>query len=196
MKGSAGLSEGTLMRDSFIALAASLILVFIPSCKNKETTINKEVTLPAVGNSAPSFTLKDVKGNNVSLSDFKGKIVVIDFWSTWCSWCRETTQEMEKLHKNYKDRDVVFLGISLDSGSKAEKKVRDFSQKHDLTYLMLIDDGSASKSYKVSKIPATYVLDRDHIIKQIYPGYLPSLGEKISETIEKSLSGFHHSGEN
>ena len=187
MKGSAGLSGGTFARDSFIAIAVSLILVFIPSCKKKETPINKEVSLPAVGNRAPSFMLKDVRGNNVSLSDFKGKVVVIDFWTTWCAWCRETTEELEKLHNNYKDRGVVFLGIGMDSGSNAEKKVRNFAQKYGLTYLMLIDDGSASKSYQVNKIPTTYILDRDHIIKQIYPGYLPSLGEKIAETIEKSL---------
>jgi peroxiredoxin len=196
MKGSAGLSDGTFARDSFIALAVSLILVFIPSCKKKETPIHKEVALPAVGNSAPSFMLKDVRGNNVGLSDFKGKVVVIDFWTTWCSWCKETTQELEKLHDNYKDRDVVFLGISMDSGSNADKKVRNFAEKHDLTYLMLIDDGSASKSYQVNKLPTTYILDRDHIIKQIYPGYLPSLGDRIAETIEKSLSGPRHSEEN
>ncbi|MFZ2197341.1 MAG: TlpA disulfide reductase family protein [Thermodesulfovibrionales bacterium] len=185
----------TFARDFFIAIAASLILVFIPSCKNKETTINKELTIPAVGNRAPSFLLKDVRGNNVSLSDFKDKVVVMDFWTTWCSWCKETTEELEKLHNKYKDRDVVFLGISMDSGSNAEKKVMNFAEKHDLTYLMLVDDGSASKSYQVNKLPTTYILDRDHIIKQIYPGYLPSLGEKISETIEKSLSALRHSGE-
>jgi len=187
MKGSTGLSGGSFARDFFIAIAVTLILVFIPSCKKKEPPINKEESLPAVGNRAPSFMLKDVRGNNVSLSDFKGEIVVIDFWTTWCSWCKETTQELEKLHNSYKDRDVVFLGISMDSGSNAEKKVGNFAQKHDLTYLMLIDDGSASKSYQVTKIPTTYILDRDHIIKQILPGYLPSLGERISETIEKSL---------
>ena len=187
MKGPAGLSGGTFARDFFITIAISLILVFFPSCKKKETPMNKEVPLPEVGNSAPSFMLKDVKGNNVSLSDFKGKVVVMDFWSTWCAWCKETTKELEKLHNNYKDRDVVFLGISMDSGSNAEKKVMNFAQKHDLTYLMLIDDGSASKSYQVNKLPTTYILDKDHIIKQIYPGYLPALGERIAETIEKSL---------
>jgi cytochrome c biogenesis protein CcmG, thiol:disulfide interchange protein DsbE len=187
MKGSAGLSGGTFARDSFIALAVSLILVFIPSCKKKETPINKEVSLPAVGNRAPSFMLKDDRGKNVSLSDSKGKVVVIDFWTTWCAWCKETTVELEKLHNNSKDRDVVFLGISRDSGSNPQKKVRDFAQINGLTYLMLIDDGSASKSYQVNKLPTTYVLDRDHIIKEILPGYLPSLGQRIAETIEKSL---------
>lgn len=187
MKGQAGLSGGTFARDSFIAIAISLILVFVPSCKKKEPTINKEVPLPAAGNRAPSFMLKDVGGNNVGLADFKGKVVVIDFWTTWCSWCKETTRELEKLHNNYKGRDVVFLGISMDTGSSAENKVRNFAQKNHLTYLMLIDDNGASKSYGVNKIPTTYILDRDHIIKQIYPGYLPELGDRISETIKKSL---------
>ena len=187
MKGPAGFSGGTFARDSFIAIAVSLMLVFIPSCTKKEATINKEAPLPVVGNRAPSFMLKDVRGNNVSLSDFKGKVVVMDFWTTWCSWCKETTQELEKLHNNYKDRDVVFLGISMDSGGNADRKVMNFAQKHNLTYLMLIDEGSASKSYEVNKIPTTYILDRDHIIKQIYPGYLPALGDRIAETIEKSL---------
>lgn len=187
MKEAAGLSGGTFVKGSFIAIAVSLILVFIPSCKKKESTINKEVSLPAVGNRAPSFMLKDVRGNNVSLSDFKGKVVVMDFWATWCSWCKETTEELEKLHNNYKDRDVVFLGISMDSGNNAQQKVKDFTKKYNLTYLMLIDNGSASKSYEVNKLPITYILDRDHIIKQIYPGYLPVLGERITETIEKSL---------
>ncbi len=196
MKRPAGLSCGTIARDSFIAIAVSLILVFVPSCKKKETSVNKEAALPAPGNRAPSFMLKDVRGNNVSLSDFKGKVVVIDFWATWCPWCKETTQELEKLHNGYKDRDVVFLGISMDSGSNAQKKVRDFAQKHDLTYLMLIDDGSSSKAYGVNKIPATYILDRDQIIKQIYPGYLPALGERIAETIEQSLSVSGHSRAN
>ena len=187
MKGSAGLPGGTFARDSLIAVAVSLILVFIPSCEKKESPVNKAGPPPAVGNRAAPFMLKDVRGKNVSLSDYKGKVVVMDFWTTWCAWCKETTQEMEKLHNNYKDRDVVFLGISMDSGSNPEKKVMDFAEKHELTYLMLIDDGSASKSYKVNKIPTTYILDRDHIIKQIYPGYLPSLGKRIAETIEKSL---------
>ena len=129
MKESAGLSGGTFAGDFFMAIAVCLILVFVPSCEKKETPINKKVLLPAVGNRALSFILKDVRGNNVGLSDFNGKVVVMDFWTTWCSWCKETTQELEKLHNKYKDRDVVFLGISMDSGSNADKKVRDFAQK-------------------------------------------------------------------
>jgi peroxiredoxin len=172
------------VRGVLLALVISLVFAFLPACKRKETSLH---SVPAVGNSAPSFTLRDVSGNNVSLSDFQGKIVVIEFWATWCSWCRETIQELEKLHREYQGKEVVFLGISMDSGSSAGQKVKDAAGTYHLTYRMLLDDGSVSKSYEVNRIPTTYILDRDHIIGQIYPGYLPGLRERIAEIINKTL---------
>lgn len=182
------ISERKLARNSLFAILISLILIFSPSCRKKDTIVNKEAPRPAVGNRAPLFTLIDIDGNNVSLSDFKGKVVVIDFWTTWCSWCKETTQELEKLHRDYKDADAVILGISMDSGGNAVQKVKDFARKNNLTYPMLMDDGGTSKSYEVNKIPTTFILDRNHIIKKILPGYLPGLRERIAEEIEENLS--------
>ncbi len=186
MKVLARISHGTL--GSLIAVVFSMVIILAPSCKKKETPVHKELPPPVVGNPAPVFTLKDVGGNNVSLSDFKGKIVVVDFWTTWCSWCKETVRELEKLHRDYKGRDVVFLGVSMDTGDDAGKKVKDFARRYGLTYTMLMDDGSVSRSYEINKIPTTYILDKDHIIRQIYPGYLPGLGKRIAEAIEESLS--------
>jgi len=171
-------------RGVLLVTLLSLVLAFLPSCKKKETPPQP---LPAVGNRAPSFTLKDVSGNTVSLAEFKDKIVVMEFWATWCSWCRETMQELEDLHRQHQDKDVIFLGISMDSGSNAGQKVKDAAGRYHLTYLMLMDDGSASKYYEVNKIPTTYILNRDHIIEQIYPGYLPGLRERIAEIIKRTL---------
>lgn len=175
-------------RGTIIAIILSITFISFFSCKKKETPIQKEAPLPVVGNKAPMIILKDINGKIVHLSDFTGRIVVIDFWATWCFWCRETTQELEKLHKKYKDKGVVFLGISMDSGSDAEQKVKDFAEKYNLTYRMLMDDGKASRSYAVSKIPTTFILDNEHSIVKIYPGYLPGLSQKIAGEIEKHLS--------
>ncbi|MGE5299366.1 MAG: peroxiredoxin family protein [Acidobacteriota bacterium] len=188
MRRSAASSGVTFVRVSFIAMALSLIIVFVPSCKKEEATFSKEVPYPTVGSKAPLFTLRDVKGNVVSLTDLKGKIVVMDFWATWCSWCKKTTQDLEKIHKEYQDEDVVILGISMDSGGDAKQKVRDFALKYNLSYVMLVDDGKVSRSYEVNKIPTTFILDRDHVIRKIFPGYLPGLRERIVSEIEKSLS--------
>ncbi|OGW53744.1 MAG: hypothetical protein A2Z46_01865 [Nitrospirae bacterium RBG_19FT_COMBO_55_12] len=165
-----------------IAIVISAALFIMPACKPGETP-------PAVvGNKAPSFTLRDLEGKKIGLSDFSGKVVIMDFWATWCSPCKESTREFERLHRRYKNRGIVFLGISMDLGGSAAQKVKDFSERNDLTYLMLMDDGAASKAYAVHNIPATYVLDKNHVIVKIYPGYMPGLGSMISEQIEKLSS--------
>lgn len=123
----------------------------------------------------------------MSLSEFKGKVVVIDFWATWCSWCRKTTQELEKIHKDYTGKGVVIVGISMDTGHDAGRKVTEFAGKYGLSYPMLLDDGKVSRQYGINKIPTSLILNEEHIITRIYPGYLPGLGERIVDAIEESL---------
>jgi peroxiredoxin len=162
--------------------ALLMVLLFVlPSCAREKTAA------PVVGNKAPSFTLKDIDGKAVRLSDFADKVVLVDFWATWCSPCKESMTELEQLHRKYRDRGVVVLGISMDTGGDAASRVRDFANKHHLTYLMLRDDKKTSVSYAVYNIPATYILDRDHRIVKKYPGYKPGLGKLIAAEIERLL---------
>ncbi len=164
-----------------LSIILSAALFSFSACAKKEA-------LPAVvGNNAPAFTLKDTGGRTVRLSDFSGKVVVIDFWATWCGPCKESTVELEKLHRKYRDRGVVVLGISMDEGGEAVRKVKGFAEKNNLTYPMLMDDGKTSGSYGVYTIPVTFVLDRKHVIVAIYKGYMPRPGDRIAGQIEKLL---------
>ncbi len=124
------------------------------------------LTLPAfsqlpAGGMAPEITLPDAKDSSISLSSFKGKVVLVDFWASWCAPCRQSIPSVIKLHNKYKERGFEVVAVSIDD-SKADwqKAVKYFKIK----YTSLIDvAGWASKaaaSYAVEGIPASFLLDR------------------------------------
>ena len=166
--------------------AAVVVLTFLMSASGCTRNESKPA-LP--GNPAPAFSLRDLEGRSVRLADVAGKAFVVDFWATWCGPCKKASKELEDLHRRYQDRGVVIIGISVDSGGDAAEKVRSFAKEQGLTYLLLLDDGSGSvkKAYSVTRIPTTFVLDRDRIIRDLYPGFRPGLGGDIGRTIDKLL---------
>lgn len=169
-------------RSSLAVLLLLLCMPLLPACQQKKTSV------PAVpGNPAPAFTLKDPDGNVKRLSEYAGRVIVLDFWATWCGPCKEAVGEFKELHKRYADRGVIIIGISVDKGSDAPAKVKEFAREHGIPYQLLVDDGSAYKSYGIARIPATFILDRSHIIKTTYPGFQPGIGGQIALEIEKLL---------
>jgi hypothetical protein len=95
--------------------------------------------------------------------------------------------ELEKAAPKIRGRGVVVLGISMDEGTSAAQRVKEFAGKYGLTYRMLMDNGKTSGTYGVRNIPATYLLDGNQFVVAMYPGYISGLGEKIADQIEKLL---------
>ena len=108
---------------------------------------------------APNFIIKELNGNTVSLEDYRGKIVFLNFWATWCPPCRAEMPSMEKLHIQFKNEDFAILAIDLQENAG---KVKAFKQQYELSFPILLDsDGSVSAAYGVMSIPTTYLVDRN-----------------------------------
>jgi peroxiredoxin len=108
---------------------------------------------------APSFSVPDVQGNMHSLSDYQGKVVIVNFWAVWCSPCREEMPSMQRAWEEVRDQDVVLLAINWkDSDSFIDQFLESFP--HTLDFPLLKDsDGSVAGQYGVKGLPATFVVD-------------------------------------
>ena len=119
------------------------------------------------GKAAVDFALKDTQGNQVRLSELRGKIVLLDFWATWCPPCRRELPSIEKLNLAYKDKDVVVLGINDEEAGT----VKGFLRKNEYTLTTLMDSKRAvHKMYGARAIPTVIVIDRNGVIKAHYVG--------------------------
>ena len=124
-------------------------------------TINNSEKL-SLGNIAPNFTLKDLNGEKRSLSDFKGKYILIDFWASWCAPCRKEFPKLRELNEKFKSKDFQIIGISLD-GKSDENKWRETIKSENLNWIQLSDlkhwDSDMVKLYSVYSIPANVLID-------------------------------------
>ncbi|KNY28091.1 TlpA family protein disulfide reductase [Pseudobacteroides cellulosolvens] len=110
-------------------------------------------------NKAIDFTLSDLDGNKVSLKDFHGKNVYLNFWATWCPPCRKEMPAIEKLYKEYKDKGLVVLAIDL---GEDKETVKNFINENNYSFKVLLDsDQSIGSKYNISAIPVSYFIDKD-----------------------------------
>jgi thiol-disulfide isomerase/thioredoxin len=108
------------------------------------------------------ITLMDLNGRPVSLSDFRGKIVFLNFWTTWCFDCRIEMPVMEKLHQKFKNNDFAMVTINLQ---EPVSQVKQFFKDYELTFSALLDsDGEVGAHFRITAIPTTFILDKQGII--------------------------------
>lgn len=125
---------------------------------------------PREGFPAPDFTLDTLQGEKVTLSGLRGKIVVVNFWASWCLPCRVETPALQKSFEQYKDLDVVILGVNL-TNQDLVSDVTAFVEEFDLTYPILLDrDGQVGLLYQISGIPTTFFIDRNGVIRTAVAG--------------------------
>ena len=164
-----------------------LVLMFIiGGCKKKKTETTQQTEVEAEitptqpiaestpsttgGKSAPAFTLQDLNGKSVSLADFRGKVIILDFWATWCPPCIKEIPDFIELYKQYEDKGFAMVGISLDQAGISV--VKSFVQKSKINYPIMMTDGKVDKAYGgITSIPTTFIIDPAGNIRKKYVGY-------------------------
>lgn len=149
---------------------------------------------PLLGQTAPAFTLKDTTGRKVSLADYKGKAVIVDFWATWCAPCKVEIPWLEKFHDQYASQGLEILGVSeddLDPDDRAKllqekKDIADKAAQMKINYPVLIDDASVSTPYGgIDGLPTTFFIDRTGKVVASTVGLAPR--DTIEADIKKAL---------
>ncbi|MBC7326715.1 redoxin domain-containing protein [bacterium] len=136
------------------------------------------------GKPAPDFTLMSLDGKTYTLSNLKGKVVLLDFWATWCPPCREELPIIEKLHQEYKDKGLLVLGIN----DEDKATVENFLKENNLTFPILVDAQSkVALLYNVESIPRVLLIDKDGNVVKDLLGYSKENEQILREAIEKLL---------
>ena len=141
-------------------------------------------TTPKPGAKAPDFELKDANGKVVHLSDYKGKVVVLDFWATWCAPCKAEIPWFMDFETQYKDRGFVVLGVSMDDDGW--KVVTPFVAQEKISYQILLGNDKTGDLYGgVEALPTTFVIDREGKIASVHFSVTPR--EEFKNEIESLL---------
>ena len=109
---------------------------------------------------APAFEIENLRGGNSSLLDYKGKLVLLNFWATWCVPCTKEMPGMETLWQDYKEQGLEIVAVSVDEGSRS--RIENFSKMFGINFPILLDpESEVSDLYEVSGVPTSFLIDRN-----------------------------------
>ncbi len=174
-----------MLSRGLICVAAVLLLAACTSLKSPDASVVRlkpqEARKPA-----PEFSLKDADGRTVRLSDYEGKVVLLNFWATWCGPCRIEIPWLNELEQQYKSRGFAVLGISMDE--EGWDIIKPFTTEMRVNYRILLGDDQTAQLYGgVENLPTTFIIDRQGNIASVHLG-LVSKSDYENE-IQQLLAG-------
>jgi peroxiredoxin len=166
----------TLSRILIFVLPLLIVAVIGIGC-------SQQPTCPQLDMPAPDFTLKDLNGSEVNLSDYLGKNVILNFWATWCGYCKKQLPYLEEVYEKYSDAGLTVLAVN---AMEPHDQAEDYIAKQGFTFPVLLDsNGTVNQSYCVPALPATMFIDSEGIIRYARAGAFSGVDE-----IEAALSYF------
>lgn len=142
--------------------------VFLSLCMAQAAFALDTLTPESQRKMAPDFTLTDANGKAITLSTYKGKVVLLDFWATWCGGCKVEIPWYVEFDKKYRDRGLAVIGVSMDD--KGMKVVKPFLAQKNMEYPVVIGSETLAKRYNLESMPLTLLIDRQGRIAVSHAG--------------------------
>ncbi|MDI9245744.1 TlpA disulfide reductase family protein [Marinobacter sp. CHS3-4] len=132
---------------------------------------------------APDFTLKSRQGENLRLEDFRGQVVMLNFWASWCGPCRQEMPLMDDIYEQYKDLGFTVLAVNVDENREEAHR---FLDKVPVSYPILYDpESQVSEQYNVQAMPTTVMIDRNGNARFLHHGYKPGYEDEYEKQIRQ-----------
>lgn len=148
----------------------------------------KPSQVPETGEKAVDFILEDLDGNSVTLDDFYGRPVILNFWATWCTPCREEIPLLETIHRDSGWQNEGLAILAIDVGER-KSTVRDFVEEYGISFTVLLDtERDVFRQYFVRGVPTTFFIDRKGVIQSVTTGAFGDMRE-IKKNLNKIVSG-------
>jgi len=156
----------------------SILIIFVLGCfvflivsrQKPLSSQDAESGKESLSQNAPDFVLPTLEGKSLRLSNFEGKVIILDFWATHCPPCRQEIPDFIKLYNKYRDKGLVIIGVSLDSGDV--EGLKRFCQNEGVNYPIAIGNYEVTKSYGgIKYIPTTFIIDKNKNIVKKFIGY-------------------------
>ncbi len=137
------------------------------------------------GQAAPDFALKSATGENLRLSEYRGDVVMINFWATWCGPCRQEMPLLDELYARYQRVGFNLLGVNIDDDSR---RAMNMVEELGVSFPVLFDARKeVSKLYEVDAMPVTVIVDRKGTVRYVHHGYKPGYEDKYLDQIRSLL---------
>ena len=137
------------------------------------------------GQEAPDFALRSNTGSNLRLSEYRGEVVMINFWATWCGPCRQEMPLLDDLYARYERVGFKLLGVNIDDDAR---RALQMAEELNVSFPILFDEGKdVSRLYQVEAMPATILVDREGTVRHVHHGYKPGYEQKYLTEIRSLL---------
>jgi cytochrome c biogenesis protein CcmG, thiol:disulfide interchange protein DsbE len=141
---------------------------------------------PRQGQSVPDFKVISTSGQAISQENYRGYVLVIDFFATWCSPCRQSIPHLIGLNREYGGQGLQILGMSLDEDG--ERAIKVFTDEFRINYPLALAGGSTAADFSVRSVPVMYLVDKKGKIAEVYRGYTNDMGRSMEQSIKRLLA--------